>query len=96
MVWVPDVYGGGCTAGFASGSQVVFLRGSSDGKAYVWGVARGNVTSIAAVVSGSRQAVTLGQSAFFYQGSSLPDALVLTLANGRTQTVPVAALRTLG
>jgi hypothetical protein len=96
MVWVPDVYGGGCTQGFAPSTPVVFLRGTSLGKTYVWGVVRGDVKSVSANAGGASQPVTLGQSAFFYESSSLPDALVLTLANGQTQTVPVAALHTLG
>jgi hypothetical protein len=96
MVWVPDVYGGGCTQGFVPGSRVVFLRGSSFGTAYVWGILRADVKSVSALVGGAIRPVSVGQSAFFYQGSSLPDALVLTLANGTTQRVPVAAMYTLG
>jgi hypothetical protein len=96
MVWVPDVYGGGCTQGFAAGAHAIFLRGSLNGEAHVWGLLRRDVKDVSAVVGGVSRPVTVGQSAFFFQGTTLPDALVLTLANGTTQTVPVAAMRTLG
>ena len=94
MVWVPDI-GGGCTQGFVPGVDVIVVRGFINGSSHVWGIFRDNVKSVTAIVNGQDRPVTLGESAFFYEGTSLPSDLVLQLANGNKETVPVAAIPTL-
>lgn len=91
MLWAPDAYGGGCTAGFAPGVHAVYLRGFSNGQSWVWGILRNDVTGVDAVVNGQALPVTLAQSAFFYQGSSLPDSLQLTLTDGSITTLSLSA-----
>jgi len=91
MLWAPDVYGGGCTAGFAPGTQAIYLHGFSNGQSWVWGIVRDDVASVQAVVDGQTLPVTVGQSAFFYQGSALPETLQLTLNDGSVTALPVAA-----
>jgi hypothetical protein len=92
MLWAPDVYGGGCTAGFAPGTHAVYLRGFSNGQTWVWGILRNDVTSVDAVVNGQAVPVTLAQSAFFYEGSALPDSLQLTLNDGSVNDLPLSAV----
>ena len=94
MVWVPDI-GGGCTQGFMPGANVIVMRGFINGSSHVWGIFRDDVKSVTAIVNGQDRPVTLGESAFFYEGTSLPSNLVLQLANGNKETVPVAAIPTL-
>lgn len=95
MVWEPDVYAGGCTQGFTEGTHAIFLSGVTNGRSYVLGVFRDDVTSVAAVVGGERTPVTVGESAFLYEGTSRPDALVLQLSDGTTSTVTTAGTATL-
>ncbi|MGH7189975.1 MAG: hypothetical protein ACREF0_12455, partial [Acetobacteraceae bacterium] len=92
MLWAPDVYGGGCTAGFAPGAHAVYLRGFSNGQTWVWGILRNDVTSVDAVVNGQAVPVTLAPSAFFYQGSALPSSLQMTLTDGSVTTLSVSAV----
>jgi len=91
MVWVPDI-GGGCTQGFTPGVNVIVMRGFINGSNHVWGIFRDDVKSVTAIVNGQDRPVTLGESAFFYEGTRLPSNLVLQLANGDNETVPVAAI----
>lgn len=95
MLWAPDVYGGGCTAGFAPGVHAVYLRGFSNGQSWVWGILQNDVTSVDAVVNGQAVPVTLAQSAFFYQGPALPDSLQLTLNDGSVTNLPLSAAPTI-
>ena len=95
MAWTPDVYGGGCTQGFETGTQVVFVRGFRNGEMHLWGIRRDDVDSIAAVVGGQARPVVLGENSFFYEGTTLPSQLDLTLTDGSHQLVNVAAPATL-
>lgn len=95
MIWSPETYGGGCTQGFEPGTDVIFVRGTTDGVPHVWGIFRDDVSKVTALVNGNSEPVSVGQSAFFFAGPTLPDHLVLTLNDGTTKTVPVDGLATL-
>jgi len=94
MVWVPDI-GGGCTQGFEPGTNVIVVRNSVNGVIHVWGIFRNDVDSLSAIVAGQTKPVSLGESAFFYEGDILPTTLTVNLANGATENVAVAAIPTL-
>lgn len=94
MVWVPDI-GGGCTQGFEPGTDAIVVRNSLNGVTHVWGIFRDNVKSVSAIVDGQTQPVTLGESSFFYEGATLPTNLILSMADGSTETAAVAAIPTL-
>ena len=94
MVWVPDI-GGGCTQGFMPGVDIIVVRSFVNGLSHVWGIVRADVKSVSAVVNDQDRPVIQGESSFFYEGTSLPSNLILELANGSEETVPVAAIPTL-
>ena len=93
MVCDPDMVA--VHAGIGAGGRHHPRRGFIDAVSHVWGVFRDNVEGVTAIVDGQDRPVTLGESTFLYEGTSLPSDLVLQLANGneRPSQSPRSALR---
>jgi hypothetical protein len=95
MVWSPDVYPGGCSQGFEPGTDIVYVRGLANGRTVIFGIVKDGVTSVTAVVGGQDVPVTVGENAFFYEGSALPEQLLVRHADGGADTLAVPPMNRL-
>lgn len=92
-------FAGGCLAALPANVPLDPIAGDPDGPggegAIVWGVTRNDVRRVEVVVDGRRRDAVLGRNAYFFElgdasrPASAMSAVVATLADGRTEVVPV-------
>jgi hypothetical protein len=71
------------------------VRGFANGLSRVWGVATDDVKASTPLSKARPARLPRAKARFFYEGTTLPSTLILQLANGDRETVPVASMPTL-